>query len=402
MTTTQVKPKQRASLISSAQQAVSVAHELAHHFRQGAALRDSQRQLPFSELETLFASGLGAITVPAQFGGAALSSAVVAQVIAILCAADSSIGQIPQNHFYALEVLRVNGSSSQQQRLYLEVLEGVHLGNALAEFSSAAAHYRSTAVLPDGDSYLLQGRKFYATGALFADRIPTAAKDRDGIEQLIFVPRHQPGVTVTDDWSGFGQRTTGSGTVIFDAVRIDGDDIVPFQSAFERPTSVGPFAQLMHAAIDQGIAQAAFRDMLDFINQRARPWPDAGVERASDDPLLIDRVGQLAARLQAGDALLQEAGEAVDAAQRHLDAYHVAEASVRVAEVRAWTTELSLAAGNLLFELSGSRAALREHNLDRHWRNARTHTLHDPVRWKYPAIGNYVLNGVLPARRGTL
>lgn len=63
---------------------------------------------------------------------------------------------------------------------------------------------------------------------------------------------------------------------------------------------------------------------------------------------------------------------------------------------------MALAAGNLLFELAGSRATLREHNLDRHWRNARTHTLHDPVRWKYPAIGNYLLNGVLPPRRGTL
>ncbi len=402
MTTSQVKPKQRASRISSAAQALSVAHELAQHFRQGAAERDSQRQLPFAQLQTLFASGLGAITVPETFGGAAVSSAVVAQVIAILCEADSSIGQIPQNHFYALEVLRINGSASQQQRLYQEVLDGVHLGNALAEFASAAAHYRTTAVLPEGDSYLLQGRKFYATGALFADRIPTAAKDAAGKEQLVFVPRHQAGVTVIDDWSGFGQRTTGSGTVTFEAVRIDGEDIVPFQSAFERPTSVGPFAQLMHAAIDQGIARAAFNDMVAFINQRARPWPDAGVERAGDDPLLIDRVGQLATRLQAGDALLQEAGEAVDAAQLHPDAASVAKASVQVAGVRAWTTELSLAAGNLLFELSGSRAALREHNLDRHWRNARTHTLHDPVRWKYPVIGNYVLNGVLPARRGTL
>ncbi len=73
-----------------------------------------------------------------------------------------------------------------------------------------------------------------------------------------------------------------------------------------------------------------------------------------------------------------------------------------MAKARAWTTEVALEAGNLLFELGGSRASLREHNLDRHWRNARTHTLHDPVRWKYPVIGNYLLNGVLPPRRGTL
>ncbi|WP_342755333.1 SfnB family sulfur acquisition oxidoreductase [Pantoea sp. MBD-2R] len=398
----QVKPKQPAAVITSEAQALSVAHALAAQFRPESSLRDRERQLPDTQLQALFASGLGAITVPAAFGGAAVSSVVVAQIIAILSEADAAIGQIPQNHFYALEVLRVNGSASQQRRLYREVLDGVHLGNALAEFRTPAAHHRSTSVLPQGDGFLLQGQKFYATGAIWADRIPTAARDGDGKEQLVFVPREQAGVSVTDDWSGFGQRTTGSGTVTFEAVIIDPQDIVPFQSAFERPTAVGPFAQIMHAAIDQGIARAAFSEMLDFIRTKARPWPDAGVERAADDPLLIDRVGQMAARLQAGEALLEDAGEAVDAAQREPDAQRVAHASIQVAAARAWTTECALEAANLLFELSGTRSALREHNFDRHWRNARTHTLHDPVRWKYPLIGDYILNGTLPPRRGTI
>lgn len=398
----QVNPKHPASIIASAEQAISVAHELAQTFRVESAQRDRDRALPHRQLEALFASGLGAITVPEEWGGIGIATAQLAQVIAILSEADAAIGQIPQNHFYALEVLRVNGSASQQQALYAEVLSGVHLGNALAEFGTQAAHYRVTAVLPEGDAYRLSGQKFYATGALFADRIPTAAKDAEGQEQLVFVKRHQPGVTVIDDWSGFGQRTTGSGTVIFENVSVNATEIVPFQRAFERPTTVGPFAQILHAAIDQGIARAAFNDMLNFVNTRARPWPDAGVERAADDPLLIARTGEMAVKLAAGEALLDEAGEAIDAAQRASDAERVAAASVQVAMAKAWTTETSLAASNLLFELSGTRSALREHNLDRHWRNARTHTLHDPVRWKYPVIGNYVLNGVLPPRRGTL
>jgi len=398
----QIKPKRPTHIISSPEQALSVARELAQAFRVDASRRDRDRELPVAPLEELFASGLGAITVPRKWGGIAVSTAVLADVIALLSEADAAIGQVPQNHFYALEVLRVNGSEAQQQRFYREVLQGVHLGNALAEFSSPTAHQRSTTVLENGAHYLLEGRKFYATGAVFADRIPTAARNAEGQEQLVFVPRHQKGVTVIDDWSGFGQRTTGSGTVIFEAVEVDVEDIVPFHSAFERPTAVGPVAQIMHAAIDQGIARAAFNDMLLFINTRSRPWPDSNLARASDDPLTLDRTGQLAARLQAGDALLQEAGKAVDLAQLDAHEQTVAAASVSVATARAWTTEVALEAGNLLFELSGTRSALREHNLDRHWRNARTHTLHDPVRWKYPVIGNYVLNGVLPPRRGTL
>lgn len=394
----QVQPKQPAESVRSEQQALDVAAQLAQQFREGAATRDRERELPHHPLRTLFQSGLGAITVPEAYGGIAASTATLTSVISLLSEADAAVGQVPQNHFYALEVLRLNGSESQKQRFYGEVLAGVHLGNALAEFSARAAHERTTAIRNN----VLNGSKFYATGALFADRIPTAARDEAGTEQLVFVPRHQPGVTVIDDWSGFGQRTTGSGSVLFDNVPVEPDDVVPFQSAFERPTALGPFAQILHAAIDQGIAQAAFNAMLDFLRQRARPWPDSGVSRASDDPLTLDRTGRLAARLRAGEALIEEAAAAIDAAQRQPDAGTVALASVEVAKARAWTTEVSLEAANLLFELGGTRASLREYNLDRHWRNARTHTLHDPVRWKYPAIGNYLLNGVLPARRGTL
>ncbi|AMG56634.1 SfnB family sulfur acquisition oxidoreductase [Pantoea vagans] len=394
----QVQPKQHASRIRSEQHALEVAAQLAQQFREGAAARDRERILPHSALQTLFQSGLGGVTVPQVYGGIAVSTATLVSVITLISEADAAIGQVPQNHYYALEVLRVNGSESQKQRLYREVLTGVHLGNALAEFSSRAAHQRTTQIRCN----ILNGSKFYATGALFADRIPTAARDEEDKEQLVFVPRHQAGVTVIDDWSGFGQRTTGSGSVLFENVTVDAADVVPFQTAFERPTTVGPFAQIMHAAIDQGIARAAFNDMLDFLRQRARPWPDSGVTRATDDPLTLDRTGRLAARLSAGDALLAEAGAAIDAAQQQSDAATVALASVEVARARAWTTEVSLEAANLLFELGGSRASLREYNFDRHWRNARTHTLHDPVRWKYPAIGNYLLNGVLPPRRGTL
>lgn len=78
------------------------------------------------------------------------------------------------------------------------------------------------------------------------------------------------------------------------------------------------------------------------------------------------------------------------------DAETVAAAQLAVAEAKVLTTEVALGASNTLFELAGTRATLAEHNLDRHWRNARTHTLHDPVRWKYAIVGNHALNGVNP------
>jgi alkylation response protein AidB-like acyl-CoA dehydrogenase len=66
------------------------------------------------------------------------------------------------------------------------------------------------------------------------------------------------------------------------------------------------------------------------------------------------------------------------------------------------TTEVALEASNTLFELAGTSSVQAGLNLDRHWRNARTHTLHDPVRWKYHVVGNYHLNGVTPPKNGAL
>lgn len=389
-------------IIRSDAEALNVARELAAHFKRESAVRDRERRLPHDELELFSHTGLWGITVPKAYGGAGVSNVTLAQVVALIAAADASLGQIPQNHFYALEVLRVNASNAQKERLYAEVLAGQRFGNALAELGTKTAHERTTHLVTAETGYRINGRKFYATGALYAHRIPTSVVDDQGVHLLAFVRRDSEGLNVIDDWSGFGQRTTGSGSVVFDNVYVAREDVIPFQTAFERPTPVGPLAQILHAAIDTGIARAAFEDSLHFVRTKTRPWIDATTDIASEDPLTLKSFGHLSVRLHAAEALLERAGEYLDLAQANPTAKTVAEASIAVAEVRALSTEISLAAGSTLFELAGSQATLAEHGLDRHWRNARVHTLHDPVRWKYHAVGNYYLNGENPPLRGTI
>lgn len=389
-------------VIRSDAEALNVARELAAHFKRESVVRDRERRLPHDELELFSRTGLWGITVPKAYGGAGVSNVTLAQVVALIAAADASLGQIPQNHFYALEVLRVNGSETQKQRLYAEVLAGQRFGNALAELGTKTAHERTTHLVNAETGYRINGRKFYATGALYAHRIPTSVVDDHGVHLLAFVRRDNEGLNVIDDWSGFGQRTTGSGSVVFDNVFVAREDVIPFQTAFERPTPVGPLAQILHAAIDTGIARAAFEDSLHFVRTKTRPWIDATTDIASEDPLTLKSFGHLSVRLHAAEALLERAGEYLDTAQANPTAETVAEASIAVAEVRALSTEISLAAGSTLFELAGSQATLAEYGLDRHWRNARVHTLHDPVRWKYHAVGNFYLHGENPPLRGTI
>jgi len=397
---------QHVAVITSDEQALIVASDLAEDFKRDSALRDRERRLPHPELEAFSRSGLWGISVPREYGGAGVSNVTLAKVIALIAQADGSLGQIPQNHFYALEVLRVNGSAAQKKRLYAEVLAGQRFGNALAELGTKTAHDRTTRltrdVQPGRDGYRINGRKFYSTGAIYAQRIPTSVVDENGVQQLAFVPADSQGLNVIDDWSGFGQRTTGSGSVVFENVFVAAEDVIPFQSAFERPTTVGPLAQILHAAIDTGIARAAYEDALHFVRTKTRPWIDSGNDKATEDPLTLKSFGHLSIRLHATEALLERSGEFLDAAQAEPNAETVAAASIAVAEARAISTEISLAAGSTLFELAGSQATLAEHGLDRHWRNARVHTLHDPVRWKYHAVGNYYLNQTNPPLRGTI
>jgi SfnB family sulfur acquisition oxidoreductase len=392
----------RAAVIESGAQALSVARALAEDFAREASQRDRERRLPLAELERYSLSGLWGITVPREHGGAGVSRVTLAEITAIISAADGSLGQIPQNHYYALEVLRVNGSADQQRRFYARALAGERFGNALAETGTRTAAERRTRLDPDGaGGWRINGSKFYCTGALYAQWIPTATVDGDGIQRLAIVRRDSPGVEVIDDWSGFGQRVTGSGTVHFTDVAVPAEDVLLLADPVAPPNTIKPLAQIIHAAIDLGIGQAALQDALSFVRERSRPWIDANVERAADDPLTISEFGRLSIRLEAARALVARAGRILDVATADGTAANVAAAAIAVAEARVLTTEASLAAGTKLFELAGTQSTLDHLNLDRHWRNARTHTLHDPVRWKRHAVGNYYLNDIAHGRVGT-
>ncbi|WP_210270229.1 SfnB family sulfur acquisition oxidoreductase [Aureimonas sp. ME7] len=384
--------------------ALRAAHALAQDFAGEAARRDAERHLPWDELERFVASGLWGITVPRAFGGADVSAGTLAEVIATISAADGSLGQIPQNHFYALEVLRFSGSEAQKAFFFRLALEGRRFGNALAETGTRDFSRRTRLVEKDG-RLRLHGAKFYCTGALYADWIPTHALVREGDQRdtrLVFVPRHAPGVSVSDDWDGFGQRITGSGSVRFDDVAIEPEWIVPFSAVFNAPTTVGPLAQIMHAAIDLGIGRAAYADTLRFVRTRARPWIDVAIERASDDPLTLREIGETAVRLRAAEALLARAGRTVDAARDAPDEASVAAASIAVAQARILCDRAGLRAATKLFELGGASSTFAADGFDRHWRNVRTHTTHDPLRWKYQIVGRYALTGERPPRHGAI
>ncbi|WP_047283459.1 MULTISPECIES: SfnB family sulfur acquisition oxidoreductase [Pseudomonas] len=388
-----------ARVLRNDAEALQAAHELADAARQQAAQRDRQRKLPWAQIEQFTRSGLGSISVPRAYGGPQVSFVTLAEVFAIISAADPALGQIPQNQFGLLGLILGCGTERQKKQLLQSVLEGWRIGNAGPERGTKNTLELKARITADADGHVINGQKFYSTGALFAHWVAVKALNEEGRQVLAFVRRGTPGLRIVDDWSGFGQRTTASGTVLLNDVRVDAELVLDNWRINETPNIQGAVSQLIQAAIDAGIAREAVADAIRFVRERARPWVDANVERASDDLYVIADIGKLQIELHAAEALLRKAGQVLDqVSAAPITAESAARASIAVAEAKVLTTEISLLASEKLFELAGSRATLAEFNLDRHWRNARVHTLHDPVRWKYHAVGAYHLNGTLPAR----
>ena len=398
-----------AARITSIDDALEVAAHLADEFADGAAHRDTERELPHAQIGQLAASGLLAVTVPRAYGGLDAPFEVVAEIFRVLAAADPSIAQIPQSHFTFLEALRTQGTPDQQRFFYGEVLAGALLANAQSERGPHPISVDTTVLSRRGEDYVLSGRKFYSTGALFADWILVRASLFDGPDTpdantpkaVAFVPRDTEGLTIVDDWDGMGQRTTASGTVTLDDVVVPASSVVPYSPVFAGPNTYGAQAQLLHAAIDVGIATGAFREAVVQAG-RARPHFEANVARAVDDPLLIQIAGEATVTVRSAQALLPVAARAVDAARAEPTDESTATASIEVATAKVAAARAALEAANVLFELGGTRSASGAANLSRHWRDARTHTLHDATRWKVQHIGRWTLDRTPPPRHGVI
>jgi alkylation response protein AidB-like acyl-CoA dehydrogenase len=385
-------------------EAVAAAEQLAATLEPGAIQRDRDGAavVPHEALAALDGSGLLAVTIPVADGGPGLGPRTLAEVTRIVAGADPAIAQVPQGHFLMVDILAVHGGVEARKHLFGEVLAGRRLGNALAERGGRHAQDLSTRIA-DG---VLDGVKYYTTGALTSAWIAVSALDEEGRLVLAFVPRTDAGVSVDTDWDMLGQRATISGTARFTGVRVSPSLRIAYASAYTVPQQLGARAQLVHSAIEVGIAGAALRDARSYLREKARPSTEAvraGAVVAADDPHVRHRYGRVASQVRAAEALLESAGRVLEGIGLvPSDAEAAARGSLAVAAAKAFGSEVALAAGAELFTLCGTSSAQAKYALDRHWRNARTHSVHDPLDWKYHHIAAYELSDLLPPNHGQL
>ena len=374
---------------------------------QDNALRHEHEQsLPYDEVRWLAEAGFGALRLPEAEGGGGVSVAEFFALLTDLAAADSNQPQIWRNHIAFVEDRLQPQPVGRNQYWRKQVASGAVIGGAWSERGTRSHLDMATELShPDGSS-VLNGVKYYSTGSNFADWISVAAKrDGDPGGVIALVDARAPGVAVADDWSGFGQRTTGSGTSMFATVAVEDAGIFAFSERAPYQESV---YQLVHVATLAGIARAAHRDAISHLRKRARAYGHGLSDIPRDDAQLqavVGRVGALAASAEASVAraaryLDAAASAAIEDREEAAVTAAVHEAAVAVYEAQITATDEALAAATVLFDALGSSALDISLALDRHWRNARTITSHNPRVYKERLVGAWHLNGTPPVVYG--
>ncbi|AZD73750.1 acyl-CoA dehydrogenase family protein [Pseudomonas chlororaphis] len=367
----------------------------------GAVAREQSRSLPYEAILWLKEAGFGAVRVPVEYGGGGASLPQLFQLLIELAEADSNVPQALRGHFAFAED-RLNAAPGPARDLWFKrFVDGDIVGCAWTEIGSVAIGDVITRVSPDGDKWRLNGEKFYSTGSIFSDWIDVYARRSDtGGDVIAAVRTRQPGIVQSDDWDGFGQRTTGSGTAHFVDAEVEAENLIDFATRFKYQTA---FYQLVLLATLAGIGRAAVRDVAHEVRNRKRIYSHGNAPRVSEDAQVQQVVGEISALVYAAEA------SAVRAAQPAQQAYLArfagndeAERAANVAaEIQSATaqvvvTELIQRATSELFNALGASDIRQGKALDRHWRNARTVSSHNPVIYKARIVGDWAINGSEP------
>ncbi|WP_244126037.1 acyl-CoA dehydrogenase family protein [Burkholderia gladioli] len=371
--------------------------ELIAALRASAAERDRRGGHAAREKAWMAALGLQTLAVPRAFGGQEADWPIVYQTIRAIARVDSALAHLVG--FQVLQIVSVDvwGSEAQRER-YLRgtVEQSWWWGNAVNPLDTRLVARQ------DGEGYRLDGIKGFCSGTRGSARMTISAHDpATGKPVFAVVPTGRDGITVHEDWDPIGQRQTDSGSVSFNAVRVEADEVLHRSETplTPRATLRTLVSQLVLTNLFVGLAEGALAEARDYVSTRGRPWIHSGVANAQDDPYTLQRFGDMRVQAVAAEALADRAARGLQAAwdrKEALSADGRAEVALAISEAKIVAQRAALDAGEALFDACGARATAAPLALDRFWRNARTHTLHDPLDYRLRDVGRYALTGALP------
>lgn len=372
----------------------------------GTAERERDDVSPFEQVAAVARAGLGALSLPVDEGGRGASVREVLAFVVDLAEADPIVAHVLRTHYSQVLGFARRPEPEIRRRWVDEIRAGKVFGNAISETgpSAAGGHEFDTRLDEVDGRLVLNGTKYYSTGTLYADWISVAARVDGDRVATVMVPADRAGVDVVDDWDGMGQGRTGTGTTRFTDVAIDPADVLGSRPRLEpRPPGDVAFLQLYLHALVAGILRSVATDAAGVVRSRSRTFEHAAAERAVDDPILQETVGRLSATAWIAQSAVLTAADTIDAVMEAWAKGQPTEdlllaASLAHTSVKVHLDRIGPEAATALFDVGGASASSRARNLDRHWRNIRTITLHNPASYKAAAIGRHLVSGApLPA-----
>lgn len=370
-----------------------------------AVANERDHRLPFDTVASLYSLGLGRLRVPVEWGGFGVDYREFARVLVELATADASLTQIFRSHFAFVEhILTVHERTGGEREWLDRIVSGESVGSAWSETANALGG-TGTRIEREGDALKVFGRKYYTTGSIYADWADVTATF-EGQNVVALVRLGQPGVTVSDDWDGFGQQLTGTGTIEFDGASVDAAEVAPAQTRFSYQTA---FYQFTLNATQVGIAKSALRELIELVQHRDRVYSHGLSDRLRDDAQIQQVVGEISAQVFAAESALSGHAEALERSaalevERGSERQHAAQIETEIVSNQAQTVISRIVPhiATQLFDALGASAVSRAKNLDRHWRNSRTVASHNPVIYKIRLIGQWLLNGTEPIYHWTV
>jgi len=358
--------------------------------------RDRNRILPFEQVGLLNRERFGALRIPVAEGGYGARLVDVFRLLIELSEADSHVGQLWRAHIAFVENVLVLEDQELRSKWINRIAAGQIVGNAYTERGGNALGTLNTTVSQVDGRWLVNGEKYYCTGTIFADwtTVAVAHPELPG-RQIAVVSTQHSGVKILDDWDGFGQGLTGTGTTEFH--QVPADTFMPQQSN----DSEAAIFQLVLMAVQAGIARAALNDLRIAVQNRTRIFTTGTGVPVYREPQVLQLVGEVSAESFAADsvvigAVLEVEAALVDPGLNDEERYAVCELAANRAQTIV--QPLVINACSKLFDGLGASSTSVICNLDRHWRNARTIATHNPAIYKARIVGDYEVNAVQPQR----
>ncbi|WGS53214.1 acyl-CoA dehydrogenase family protein [Paraburkholderia sp. D15] len=363
----------------------------------GAVQREQQRELAYEPVRWLREAGYTTLRVPRAHGGEGVSLSAFLALVTRLGEADSNLPQILRVHGGFVEGLLENDDAALRDRWFSRIVQGQIIGGATSE--RGAATQNSVRLTQTGGAWHLDGEKYYTTGTLYADWVDVTAHDGDSHVRVL-VRTDAPGLERIDDWDGFGQRLTGSGTARFNHVPVSIDNLYRRYRASEprRNSLLTSYFQALHLANLAGISRAALRDAVAFTQAKTRTFGIPGESSPRDNPLVQRVIGRLASLAYSTQSLSASVARSLDAVSREREQGRASEQAyiqldIDTFQAQQIVIEQTLQAATLLFEVGGASATSESRRFDRYWRNARVLASHNPAILREATIGDFYLNG---------